>query len=477
MLKNGGFRLTKWQSNSPKVIQQVPEAERVASSTEAPVQQRVLGLIWDISNDQLSLQPVNKALKYTKRGNLSFISTIFDPLGILVPFILEAKLLVKELWRLKLDWDDPIPQNLISRFDKWSSSIHLISEVQVPRWFGRSEASLAVQLHLFADASTKAFGAVAYLRILNLDTVTTCFVMGKSRLAPIKPVIIPKLELQAAVTAVRLKESILNNLPMKIDETVFWTDSATVLKYIRNKDKRFPVYVMHRVNEIKTHSAIDNWRHVPGDLDVADECTRSSLTVRSTSSKWLTGPAFLSEPFLPVFESLEPETDQHLQQEVNILHQTTGFTIPWNNFSSWRRLVRLMAFIIKLKNHWINRRCKHTNTTFNVHLTTEEILQSEQSLLQICQGETFPNEHQRLSSNQEIENSAILPLRPILWKGLLRVGGRIKHAEVPFGTKHQVILSHTHPASKLLLYDIHLKNTHAGVNHLLALSRETYWIT
>ena len=136
-----------------------------------------------------------------------------------------------------------------------------------------------------------------------------------------------------------------------------------------------------------------------------------------------------------------------------------------------------MAFIIKLKNHWINYKRKKTRENFDAHLKTKEILESEHSLLRLVQKETFPTEYQRLSANQEIKHSSVLPLRPILWKGLLRVGGRIKHAEVPFETKHQIILSHKHPASKLILDNIHQRNMHAGVNHLVCLSRNNYWIT
>ena len=430
-------------------------------------------------NDELSLQPVDKRLQHTKRGILSFMSTIYDPHGVVVPFVLEVKLLLQELWRLKIGWDEEIPKHLLTRFLKWSSLVPKISEVHIPRWFGCTNlSSETVQLHLFADASTKAYGAVAYLRVENQGTVTITFVMGRSRLAPMKIITIPKLELQAAVIAVRLKEAISNSISIDINETIFWTDSVTVLKYIRNTDTRFSAFVMHRVNEIKTYSMIKEWRHVPGDLNVADESTRPTLLIHSADSKWLSGPSFLQDVNLPIFESLgNASTPDEEQSQVNAIRNQVALCIPWERFSSWHHFVRLMAFIIKLKNHWINYKRKKTRENFDAHLKTKEILESEHSLLRLVQKETFPTEYQRLSANQEIKHSSVLPLRPILWKGLLRVGGRIKHAEVPFETKHQIILSHKHPASKLILDNIHQRNMHAGVNHLVCLSRNTYWIT
>ena len=134
-----------------------------------------------------AIKAIDKNLPVSERGILSFISSIFDPFGMIAPGILEPKFIIKELWRLNVDWDDELPSELKRCWEEWKETLQDLPSIEIPRWYDidlTNEQSL--QLHVFADASNNAYGAVAYLRQAHEEYVTCSFIFGKSRLAPIK---------------------------------------------------------------------------------------------------------------------------------------------------------------------------------------------------------------------------------------------------------------------------------------------------
>ena len=150
---------------------------------------------------------------------------------------------------------------------------------------------------MLCDASEIAYGAFAYFRTVTRGQVNVSFVMSKIRLAPIKTLTIPRLELQAAVVAARLKTKILEEIDLKVNETYFWSDSKIVLHYLGNAQRRFSVYVSHRVAEITSKSDINEWHHIPGTMNVADDCTRGKEIHELTPKcRWISGPQFLTLP-------------------------------------------------------------------------------------------------------------------------------------------------------------------------------------
>ena len=211
LLSRGGFRLTKFMSNSRTVLAQLPPEDILGTpGTSKPLDldldhlpvERALGILWNVERDTLEIKAATKQLAATKRGILKQISTIFDPLGLVAPFVLRAKLILQELWRLKYDWDDPISGPLLEAWIAWKEELPYLANFSVPRcylsdWLGSQFES--AQLHIFADASEVAFGAAAYWRFETCGHSYQCaFVFGKARLAPVKPLSIPRLELQAA---------------------------------------------------------------------------------------------------------------------------------------------------------------------------------------------------------------------------------------------------------------------------------------
>ena len=184
----------------------------------------------------------------------------------LAPATLEPKLIIQELWKRKLDWDEELPPDLKHRWNDWKATLHQLPSIETPRWYGFkfSEKSI-LELHVFADASSCAYGAVAYLRFKSNSEFKCSFVIGKSRIAPFKEnsLSIPKLELQVAVTTSRIKIKIMEELKETVTNVFLWSDSKTVLNYSHNDYSNFGVYVTHRVNEILNSTNIEDWQYVP----------------------------------------------------------------------------------------------------------------------------------------------------------------------------------------------------------------------
>ena len=163
------------------------------------------------------------------------ISTIYDPLGILTPVLLKPKKIIQDLWEKKIDWDETIPHQLLAQWNAWKQDLENITKILLNRWFGfHKENDNDVELYVFCDGSTIAYGAVAYLKRISIDkSKPVCsFVMSKSRLAPMKEatITVPRLELQAAVLAVRLKLAILDQLEFPVSTVRLRSDSQIIIK-------------------------------------------------------------------------------------------------------------------------------------------------------------------------------------------------------------------------------------------------------
>ena len=238
LLALGGFRLTKWISNDRKVLEAVPVGERAKGvrdldldGSSLPVE-RGLGIHWDTEVDQFSVQIKRKRREFTRRGLLSVVSSVYDPLGLVCPFVLGAMIIFQDECKSGKDWDDPLsPENQV-RWSKWLDELPLLGQFKVERClmpadFGRP---VKYELHHFCEASLSAYGSVSYLRAVNAKGKIRCtLLLGKSRLAPIRQTTIPRLELCAAVIAVRMDRMLSRELALEIQVSVFWTDSMIAL--------------------------------------------------------------------------------------------------------------------------------------------------------------------------------------------------------------------------------------------------------
>ena len=269
LLQKGGFKLTKWLSNDREVLTAIPEGERASSVVNLDVDdlptETALGLKWNVEEDVFTwavdddtlVQTRGKAI--TRCGILSAVSSLFDPLGMIAPFIMKAKLLLQELCRKKLQWDEEISELEKKQWLRWLNDLSKLKEVKVERFLKPSDFGVikTTELHLFSDGSRVGYGAVAYLRLVDdKDRIHCSFILGRARVAPIREITIPRLELSAAVVSVQLRESIQRELDMKLDRVMFWTDSTSVLKCIRNEAKRFHTFESNRLTIIHNGSEV-----------------------------------------------------------------------------------------------------------------------------------------------------------------------------------------------------------------------------
>ena len=235
----------------------------------------------------------------TQRVILSQVSSVFDPIGLIAPYTVSARLLLKEIWRLKRQqWDDELPEDISQSFFQWKEGLPVLSELAIPRGYFPSSVD-SVELHVFGDSSQELFCAVAFRRgkLSRSQTTVVSFVLGKARVAPMKPLSIPKLELQASHLAARMKDEICKALEISIDRTFLWTDSTTVIQQ--------STFVANRVSEVLELTTVDQWNHVGTADNPADVETRGLPAEALVNSCWLRGPSFLFTSEWP----FQPKTD------------------------------------------------------------------------------------------------------------------------------------------------------------------------
>jgi hypothetical protein len=238
---------------------------------------RASGVHWDIDNDTFGYKVGKREAVDTRRKILSLVSSIYDPLGIAAPLLLPAKKILQDLCRNLIGWDEIIPPELSVNWGKWIDNLPGLEQLAIPRCLkpetlGRLSS---IQLHYFAHASEIGYGAVSYLRLVDVSGSIHCvLLMGKSRVAPLKLLTIPRLELSAATVAVKLHKLISYELELPIHDTVFWTDSTIVIQYIRNEARRFQTFTANRLALIHEISTPNQWRHVPSEWSPAHSASR-----------------------------------------------------------------------------------------------------------------------------------------------------------------------------------------------------------
>ena len=293
LLKSGGFNLTKFTSNCRNVLNALSEDDRSPDIKNLelgtlPVT-KTLGLHWNMNADTFEIHVNLRPKPLTRRGILSQASQLFDPFGVIQPFILPVKQLLQRLCQVNLGWDDELSSH---EQELWLRALPKLQTISIPRWFGTCLKDVGLELHCFSDTSEVGYGAVCYLRIANDSRPRCYFLLGKSRVAPLKVVTVPGLELSAAVVCVKLSKLFTKEMEINFTKITFWTDSMAVLQYIRNSTRRFNVFVANRLTVIHSASKVCQWRHVDSARNPADTASRG-LMPGSECKLWLEGPGFL----------------------------------------------------------------------------------------------------------------------------------------------------------------------------------------
>ncbi|XP_033318534.1 uncharacterized protein LOC117216123 [Bombus bifarius] len=407
LLKLAGLNIRKWASNDRELLRGLSEQDINDKLLLGESQTfKTLGVVWNSFDDSIlySVKINSTASRITKRTISSEIAKIYDPLGLLAPVIVRAKMLLQRLWTLKIDWDESLPADVHT---EWSCSGN--------------------ELHGFCDASERAYGACVYLRIITPDGhVWTRLLTAKSKVAPLKSQTIPRLELSGALLLASLATTVLQALPSNISRTVYWTDSTIVLHWINTSPHTLKTFVANRVTEIQQKTHTSDWRHIPTADNPADLISRGQSPedfLRPTI--WQHGPEWLQQPerYWPTWNPV-PLTEISEQKKATCLAVTPADHSLLERFSSWPKLIRTTTRCLRWRQKQDRGRPPTTHDLTNAH---NKLIK----LLQLCY---FSDEIRTLRTDR---NSAVKGklqrLNPFLDKdGMLRVGGRLSHSSMPF---------------------------------------------
>lgn len=528
--KNRGFHLTKWTSNGREVLENIPPEERAKTVRDLNFQEgpqpaeRALGMLWNTDDDSFGFKIELKEKPPTRRGILSVVSSLFDPLGLVSPVVLPAKQLLQTLCQIGLGWDEPIPPELMRKWQMWKIDLPGLSAFRMPRCLKPEgfETLKSIQIHHFSDASEKGYGTVSYLRMVNQrDDVECTLLMSKARVAPLKQISIPRMELTAAVVAVKVDKMIKREIDLPIQETFYWTDSTSVLRYIQNRTTRFKTFVANRIAIIQDGSLVHQWNYVETSQNPADVCSRGAKVEQFLNSKfWKEGPEFLQLeqdewPQQPKDLSSSHQDDPEVKKKTFAINASVGDEARNQNdeereevhalagtpdddkdpisrliqhYSDWNHLLKAVAWLLRLKDLLKLRKKANAENPTKL-LTITDMKRAEEAILSYTQQKAFAEEIKVLKKQNENQQqsekgkaqikkcSPIYKLDPWLDKGLLRVGGRLRRAPLPIEVKNPVIVPKGSHIAELILRNIHEKAGHFGRNFVMAEFQQKYYMT
>ncbi|XP_058820084.1 uncharacterized protein LOC131682540 [Topomyia yanbarensis] len=493
--QSGGFEIRNWRSNAEGVLVALneradggPLSDKDLNLGEVDVE-KVLGLWWCTRTDTFRFKftwtRYDKALLTgqrcpTKREVLRTLMVVFDPLGFVAHFLIYLKVLLQEIWRSGTHWDEAIRSDLFAKWRTWLKLLPEVETVRIPRCYRLTTSTnrnTDVQLHIFVDASETGFGAVAYLRFQEGQIIECSLLGAKTRVAPLKYVSIPRLELQAAVLGCRMAKLYAEALSVPIRKRFFWTDSHDVMCWLQSDHRRYSQFVACRVSEILETTEIHEWRWISTRDNVADEATKwHRLPEFSPESRWYRGPAFLWSPEneWPVQRFAPAATNEELRAHL-LLHETVSPLVNFADFSNWKRLLRVVAHVVRFP---MNIRLKISqNMICGGPLSQTELVQAEAAIYRQVQKESFPEEIAVLQSStsclQKIQKtSELYGLNPMLdVHGVLRMRGRTGGCTAAcFDAINPIILPRRHPVTDLIVayhHEIfHHRNHETVVNEI-----------
>ena len=411
---------------------------------------------------------------------MSDIAKTFDILGWFSPLII--KILLQRVWELKVGWDDPLPPEIVGTWLQWRTELTLLSDKHIPRCYFPKQARIeSVQLHGFSDASEEAYAGVVYLRMVDtLQRVHTSLVMSKTKVAPIKRLTIPRLELCGAHLLAKLLHHVQETFCLPTSSVYAWTDSMVVLSWLVGNPRRFKTYVGNRISHISQLIPPDQWNHVPGPENPANCASRGLYPSELLDHKlWWIGPVWLTSPpsEWPQRSDILPQehSDEIRQSCHQAITDSTSPLVHFDQYSSFNRLKRITAWILRFIHNCHN---KERHKKVHPHLTTEELAKAEMYWISLLQKDHFSVEIKSLKGNATIpESSPLFTLHPFLDSdGLIQVGGRVQNADISYNSKHPVIFHGKHSITSLMISSEHIRLLHAGPTLVMASLSRRYHV-
>ncbi|XP_051162144.1 uncharacterized protein LOC127282104 [Leptopilina boulardi] len=441
LLKKGGFPLRKFNANNLALLksnQIYGDSDNVSLVDRDTSDKAILGLHWHPECDEFLLSvKIEKCDKWSKRKILSVISRQFDPLGWIAPIIIVTKILMQDIWLKKIDWDDVLPPDILNQWQNYCLNLEGAKRIAIPRWTGQNKKS-RYEIHGFADASTKAYAAVVYLRVLNDNEKPIITIMfSKTKVAPLKQITVPTLELCAVALLAKLITKIKTDLRTQNSNIYGWTDSTVVLAWLSKHPSSWRTFVANRVSQVHTLVPEIKWRYVNTKDNPAD-CASRGLTPSELVNHaiWWHGPKWLQEPdhtwptIVPL-STTPGETRENTAELLNVISSQNNFLLEHliTDKSSWPKILRITAYCFK----FISLCRKKGRVSLEENQYSICINQARKFWCKKLQGQYFSEEIKILSENHSKEvsisrSSPLKSLNPFLDSdGLLRITGRLSN--------------------------------------------------
>ncbi|XP_059061142.1 uncharacterized protein LOC131854040 [Achroia grisella] len=532
--KQTGFVLSGWASNNRNTIDEFIASERDNTSESGTNStavliggsdtERALGLLWDINEDIIGFQ-VNKIKTPqdilenkripTKREALSIIMAFFDPLGLISPITTPAKRLLQDTWRYKTGWDESLPEELQPAWSTWLTSLRTVHKIRIPRCYDVTPV-VTHHLHTFVDASEEAYAAAVYWLSQRADGTThVTLAAAKSRVAPLKPVSIPRLELQAALMGARLAHTVAVEHDYEIASKTYWSDSRTVLAWIRSEPRAFKTFVAHRLAEIEDTTKKNEWRWVPTHENVADDATRGIPSEFGPQHRWFNGPSFLHQPEnewpRETRTAISVTGEERERCHVTVTSTAHAHLPDIDRFSRWLPLIKSTARVLQFvdlcrpqrnivaatkkrtkKNEkgdvdWrkknnekiITRNGRTKITTPSIPVPAQYLLEAERMWMRACQEDSFGNEILRIKKGSPLNKQDRLTALStyIDTTGMLRLRGRITAtSNVEKDVLNPPVLDGKHRYTRLYIQHIHETMHHGGIEAVVNELRQRLWV-
>lgn len=370
---------------------------------------KALGIQWNRETDEIiySVRADEFNSKITKRNVLSNIARLYDPIGLLGPVIVVAKILMQAIWQCKVEWDEALPQNIFTKWDIVREQLPILSKVKFDRKTIIQDKS-CVQIHGFCDASEKAYGACIYIRSIDKNgLILTNLMCSKNRVAPLKVISLPKLELCGALLLCQLVKTVLNAIRVKVDDVFLWSDSSITLQWINTQPSSLKTFVANQVSEIRDFTNTMHWRYTPSQENAADILSRGQLPAEFLeNTRCKAGPDWLKADILQWPENIVKVVPLIEVKETRVFNQVLKEGNFFDKYSSIDKAIRVTAYVMRFKDGKLGQRGP---------ITINELKRALMIILKHIQGQNFKEEIKQLAQNGSIcLNSSLRALNPFL---------------------------------------------------------------
>lgn len=500
IMNDASMNMRKWLSSSKVLMATIPDelqaknAKLIMEEAAAIPSQdmpKTLGVCWNPTTDSFNFVNV-ESLTYTvenetMRSLASRAAKLYDPLGLIAPITIVAKALMQECYKAELTWDSVLPEYILKPWEEWKAELHLLSQFSLPRYVLTDNVAVT-ELHSFSDASERACSAVVFLRVVTHSGYTkSTLIASKTKLAPLKLVTIPRLELLAAELSAKLVTKIQNSL--KVDRVICWIDSLSVLQWLNKPSSHWKTYVGNRVAAITELVEPSVFRYCSTHENIADLPSRGTKVEEFLKySTWVKGPLFLDEPeilwpTLPVKSNLDLAKLENVIQEERRPAETFVLAID-EDYKTFFESVFVITrpFLVGLRILcWVKRFLKKARkqaVTDTKYVVGPEMREALQEWLIFVQKNHFADEISKIQKGDTLHSSPLAALQPqVNANGLLCVGGRITQAvHLAIEVRHPAILPKHDKYVQHFVLHLHAIHAHASPETCLFILRQKYWL-